>query len=200
MNDYLDDQSLVIASMEHSQRCSFTYTTAPHIHRECPGFIILAQNSTYIEVFTTHINETWIVEHGKGWNGKYLSATREEMLNDTAVRTIIAQYNNSANNSMERSNENSSDNNVKIIVGVVGALLGPVGLFVLFWLLYKFCNTFKRWVNQVQSSCRECFANNDNGPNPNHEDIPLAENTNGHLRNQENQPKNEETLLNGSQV
>ncbi|KAG8570052.1 hypothetical protein GDO81_014669 [Engystomops pustulosus] len=174
-------QFLYIANSDNSAELCGINVTMTHT-KNCSESGILAKvyNETDLVFFTKNLAPAhWMVEYGIGAQGKSLPATCTEFLNDSLVRDIIHKPNGNDNKPPSHLKDEDKSLTVEVIVGSVlaGALFG-CGL--VFGLLYRFCPTFKRWVQKVAPSCRGCNninpdtnTNYDPNPNPNYAAVPL---------------------------
>ncbi|KAG8570061.1 hypothetical protein GDO81_014672 [Engystomops pustulosus] len=98
MDGSLFNQTLAIKYMRghSSEDCTFRFDSLPIFHN-CSGSRLLAfaKNKTHIETLTNVLSlrsEDLTLQHGSGWNGYDLPATRGGLLSEESVMNKISEY------------------------------------------------------------------------------------------------------------
>ncbi|XP_075695181.1 uncharacterized protein LOC142661646 [Rhinoderma darwinii] len=168
---------LTVKNMEDRSRenCSFNFTTTPLFYNcSLSGSLLFAKNGSCIEMLTEDLEtKTWGIEYGNHPNGHSLIATPGEMQNETTVMNKISAYCHPPDTTAEP-RQKDNPHILKIIAGV---LVPVVVLVSAIFLLYRFCEDFKRWVRLLVSSLVGSGTINatETGTNPNANSTPLIQ-------------------------
>ncbi|KAG8570059.1 hypothetical protein GDO81_014672 [Engystomops pustulosus] len=184
MDGSLFNQTLAIKYMRghSSEDCTFRFDSLPIFHN-CSGSRLLAfaKNKTHIETLTNVLSlrsEDLTLQHGSGWNGYDLPATRGGLLSEESVMNKISEYLKYVNSSTPALAGGDNNHQGWIIAAVVVFVLAFIFLAVLF-IFYLRGKKKQRRLREVHSYLNGC----DTDKNPNRYTMDVSNTANDNAAN-----------------